>query len=148
MPGAARPLQRFALRLALVVAGILFVVNVTPLAGLWFGRVVALPPALIPLAQVGLWIGLLAPAFAVLESWFNGLLLHSRKTRGITEGVFIGLIVIMTVLTVGIVLGSVSGVHVVTAALVCGAVARLAWLRQRARPMMRGIEVSKPQFVG
>lgn len=145
-PGAVRPLQRFALGLASVVAGILLIMNLTPLAGLWFGRVVALPPALIPLAQMGLWIGLLAPAFAVLESWFNGLLLHSRKTRGITEGVFIGLMVITTVLTIGIAVGSVSGVFVVAAALVCGAAARLAWLWQRTRPMMRGVEVGKPQL--
>ena len=61
-PGSVQPLQRFAVKLALTVVGLLLIMNMTPLAGIWFGSVVGLPPELIPAARMGLWIGLLAPA--------------------------------------------------------------------------------------
>jgi hypothetical protein len=145
-PGAVKPLQRFAVQLALSVVGLLLIMNITPLAQIWFGRVVSLPLELIPMARAGLWIAMLAPGFTVLESWFSGVLLHSRKTRGITEAMILGLTVLSSVLAFGIAAHVAKGVNVVALAMVCGAIARVTWLWLRTRPARRRIVARDPQF--
>ncbi len=145
-PGAVKPLQRFAVRLALIVVGLLLIMNITPLARLWFGRVVSLPAELIPMARAGLWIAMLAPGLTVFESWFSGVLLHSRKTRGITEAMILGLAVLSSVLAFGITTHVAKGVNVVALAMVCGAIARVTWLWLRTRPARRRIIAGDPQF--
>ncbi len=145
-PGSVQPLQRFAVKLALTVVGLLLIMNITPLAQIWFGSVVGLPPELIPAARAGLWIGLLAPGLTVLESWFSGVLLHSRKTRGITEAMILGLTVLTSVLALGIASHAMNGVNVVALAMVCGALARVSWLWLRTRPARRVISAGEPQF--
>ncbi len=145
-PDAVKPLQRFAVTLALVVVGLLLIMNITPLAQLWFGRVVSLPAELIPMARAGLWIAMLAPGLTVLESWFSGILLHSRKTRGITEAMILGLTVLSSVLAFGIATHVAKGVNVVALAMVCGAITRVIWLWLRTRPARRRIIAGDPQF--
>ena len=59
---------------------ILLLVVATPLSAFWFGRVSALSPALTGLAVAGLWIALPMPVLSTIQSWFQGSLLHSRRT--------------------------------------------------------------------
>jgi hypothetical protein len=132
-PGAVPALRRFALALGVSTSCLLLLIAATPLAGLYFGRISALDAPLALLGRQGLWIILLMPAQAVLQSWFQGQILHSRKTRGITEAVGVYLAVNTLVLLAGIRHGGATGIYVALAGLVVGAIAQVAWLWLRTR---------------
>lgn len=139
-PGAAESLRRFALGLSGIMAVILLLINLTPLAGIWFREVAALPPDLVEPARRSLWFGLLIPSISVLEGWFNGTLLNGRKTRGITEAVFLGLLVVSAILVAGIIWGSIPGLYVGVCALATGSTIRVVWLWRRASPLLRAAD--------
>jgi hypothetical protein len=94
----------------------------------------ALSPELARLAGIGLWLSLPLPALTVGQSWFQGAILHSRRTRGITESVVIYLVTLVGVLIAGVASGQTAGLYVGVAAMVLGGTAQTAWLWWRARP--------------
>lgn len=136
-PNSLASVRRFALLLGACTMSLLLVVNLTPLAELWLRDVAALPPALVPRAQIALWLGLPIPGLAALEAYFQGLLLHTRRTRGITEAVLLGLVVNGLVLVIGVLWGGIAGIYVGMAALTAGYLARAAWFWLRTRAAVR-----------
>ncbi len=133
-PHSAGNLRRFAALLTGVTTFLLLVICATPLAGFWFERLLALPPSLALLARKGLWLALLIPGLNALQSWYQGAILHSRKTRGISEAVIIFLLTISIILWVGVARGAVIGVYVGLAAFASGMLAQTVWLWYRSRP--------------
>jgi hypothetical protein len=136
-PGAVASLQRFAALLAGATTTLLILVAATPLSSWWFETVSGLPPNLAELARRSVWFALLLPAFNVYQSWYQGILLHTRKTRGITEAVAISLVVSLVVLTVGVRLGTIVGLYVGWTAFSLGGLAQMFWLRRRSRPALK-----------
>jgi len=132
-PGARAGLWRFTLYLAAGLTAVIVLVTVTPLNRLWFEQVSALAPDLAALARNALWLALPLPALAALQSWYQGLLLHARRTRGITEAVVIYLVTSAVVLTLGVITARVAGVYVGVLALMLSLVAQTAWLGWRTR---------------
>lgn len=132
-PGAAARLRRFARLLSLASTGALLVVLLPVASGLWFEGLVGLPPSLAILAQRSLWIALPLPAFSVLESWYQGLIVDSRQTRGITEAVALSLAVICLVLFGAVAWGAITGIYAAMAAFTLGEGLRTVWLRRRSR---------------
>jgi hypothetical protein len=138
--GSVGNLRRFALWLAAVSTLILLTIAATPLATFWFSRVAALPPDLALLAQRGLWFGLLIPALAVFQSWYQGALLHGRRTSGISEAVVVYLIASVVVFGAGIVYGQVAGLYIGLLALLASNLAQTIWLGYRGRPALQATE--------
>ena len=145
-PRASGALQRFATLLAVTLSGILLLIAATPLADVWFGRIVALPADLVAMAHQAVWFCLLVPGLAAFESFFNGILLNRKRTRGITEGVFLGLLTMTVVLVAGIAGGAMTGVNVAALALTVGASTRVAWLWYRSRPARRAFRMQDMQL--
>jgi len=139
VPGSSAGLRRFAGLLSAATTGILLAAVATPLAGAWFGRVSALDPDLAAMAGGALWLALPLPALTVLQSWYQGALLHGRVTRGITESVALSLAVSAAVLAIGVAAASVPGLYVASAALLLGNAAQTAWLWMRSRGVRRGL---------
>ena len=135
--GALRPLAQFAAILASILVTLLLIINLTPLAGNLFTGALGLPPALIPFARASLWLLSIVPGIIVIESLLNGILLNSRKTRGITEAVVVGLATTSIILTIGVWRGDIVGVHVAAVAITVGALARCMWLVYRTRGYTR-----------
>ncbi len=73
------------------------------------------------------------PALAVVQSYFQGLILYSRHTRSVTESVALSLVVICLALAFGVLHGAVTGLYVAVGALVVGDGLRTAWLWARSR---------------
>ncbi len=138
-PGAAASFRRFTALLTALTSGLLLIVVATPLAGFWFGRVSALTPPLAMLAQRALWIALPIPGLNVLQSWYQGAIVHSRHTRGITEAVGIFLLTSSAILWAGVAWGQVAGVYVGLAAFGVGSLAQTAWLWRRSRPAIQAV---------
>jgi len=132
-PDAARRLRRFALMPAVAATGCLVLLLLPPVARFWFEGVVGLRPELALLAQRSLYLALPLPAFAVIQSLYQGLIVDSRKTRGITEAVAASLAVIALLLWAAVTSGEVTGIYAAMAAFTVGEGVRTVWLRRRSR---------------
>ncbi len=164
-PGAYRNLRRFAVLLAAGVTASLALIAGTPLAGVWFSGVSGLPPGLAAVGRSAMWASLPIPAFTVLQSWFQGALVHARRTRPVTEAIGLNLAAVAVIFPIAIGLlaesggrpfdfgpwtlraGTVSGLSIVWAAFAVGNGVQTAWLWWRSRGVMdeaRGREKEFP----
>lgn len=147
-PASSAVLRRFTLLLAASATLLHLLIAATPLAGLWFQRISALPPALASLAHTSFWIALPLPALSVLQSWYQGAILHGRRTAGIPESVAIFLFTLVVVLAVGVSAGRFTGVYVSMVGYVLANVTQTFWLWIRSRAVMRSVQIRDSQPVG
>jgi hypothetical protein len=138
-PDAARPLRRFTLGLASVTSTALILITATGLSSVWFGTVTGLSEPLIRLARSSLWFALPLPAFSAMQSWYQGVVLHSRRTRCITEAVLIYLAVTVITLGIGIRWGTIAGIYVGLLSMSLGEATRTGWLAWRSRHARRAL---------
>ncbi len=139
-PEAAHQLRRFTTLLALATTGLLLLMAATPLSMVWFGNLSALRPDLAELAKIGLWFALPLPALSVMQSWYQGAILHGRRTGGLTESVIIYLIVYAILAGAGVAWGQTTGLYVGLGVLTLATLAQTVWLWVRSRGVMRQID--------
>jgi hypothetical protein len=132
-PGAREPLRRFAVWLTLGTTALLMILSLPPVAHAWFSVVAGLPPALAGMGAATLWLALPIPATRVAQSWTQGLLVHSRRTRAITEAVVVFAVVCVVVLATGVRAQTWTGLPVVLVAYSLGRVLQTTWLMVRSR---------------
>ena len=130
---AERSLRRFTIWLFAGSMTIGMLVALTPLAGIWFGRVIGLAPPLAALATAGLAIGWPLAGLTVLQSWSQGNLMHQRRTRGVGEAVALNLLTMTLILLWGIWQRQTTGLYVGVVATVAGALVQVGWLWWRKR---------------
>ena len=131
--GALPLLQKFAAGLSILTSGILFLVALTPLSTALFEGVMGLSPELANLSRIAVLLGGLRPAFMVMQHWFQGIILHSKRTKAITEAIAIALVVTSVALIVGVSLGNITGIYVGVAAFTLGTTVQIFWLWYRSR---------------
>jgi Na+-driven multidrug efflux pump len=132
-------LRRFTILLSGTVTAVLLVVAATPLAGLWLAHLSALPPRLADLGRGALWIAFPLPALSALQSYLQGIIVHGRRTRAVTESVVLLLAAMASVLVLGTAHGRTPGLHVAMLAMVVGNAVQVAWLWWRARREVRAL---------
>ena len=130
---AAKRLWKFAVNLILITTGIWLLFMATPISSFWFQTLSALPENLAELARVGIWITLPMPALAVLQSWYQGALLHSHKTKAITEAVLVYLFVNIATLMMGVMSGKVIGLYIGLVSFVLSTLIQTVWLWYRSQ---------------
>ncbi len=133
---SSKQLRNFAISLILGSTTIWLLIIATPLSSFWFKTVSALPDNLAALAQLGVWITLPLPALAVLQSWYQGAILHSHNTRGITEAVIVFLAVNIVMLTLGVRFGMMTGLYVGLISYALSTLIQTLWLWLRSRPAL------------
>ena len=138
-PRAVPALRRFAVALSAVSSGVLLFAAATPVGLAWFARVSALPAPLLPMATAALWWLAFTPAATAWQSYWQGVLVHSRRTHGVTESVVVTLAVTALVLWTGVRMQVSPGLLVAAAGLLAGTVAQAAWLALRARPALAAL---------
>lgn len=139
-PGVFRILRRYAVLLAVGSSVLIVLITATPLAQLWLGDVMALSPRLLTLGRTALWLALPLPLLALLQSWYQGIIVNSQQTRGITESVALYFVVIGLVLGAGVALQRFAGLYVAVAGMVVASVAQVVWLWRRSRPALKAIK--------
>ncbi len=139
-PRSARPLFRFSLVLAGALTLILALVAATPFGWFWFHTVSGLSVRLSRLAVSAIWIPLLIPGLTALQSWYQGALVHARRTRGITESVAVYLAAAVLILAAAVKWSPVTGIYVGLAAMMVGNVLQTVWLRIRAGSVLAGLQ--------
>ncbi|UCF10050.1 MAG: hypothetical protein JSW65_08330 [Candidatus Bipolaricaulota bacterium] len=135
--GSAATLRRFALILGTITSAALMVIAVTPLSRAWFGRVMGLSTELTALARVAVLFALPLPVCSAAQSWYQGTILHGRRTRSVSEAVVIYLGVSTAILAAGIALQTVAGIYFGIAAMSAGEMVRTGWLAWRSRHTRR-----------
>lgn len=131
---SVRSLRRFATWLALGTSLGLFLLTATPLANWYFVNISGVPEHLVQLSRAGLWLALPLPALTVLQSWFQGAILHDRRTRGITESVLVYLLTSLVILGSGIAWGKITGLFFGLGSLTISTLTQTLWLWKRSRP--------------
>ncbi len=134
-----RALFRFTVALSLGTAVCLILLAATPLAEFWLARLSNLPPDMVEMGRVALWLAIPIPSMRGLQSWLQGVLVHVRATRAITESVVVYVIVAGSVLAFGIGTQRFTGIYVAVAAYSLGRIVQSAWLWWRSRPYLRRI---------
>jgi hypothetical protein len=138
-PGGSRALRRFTALLSAGCTAVLVVLLIPPVGDFYFQRMIGLSPDLAEPAQAALWLALPLPAFAVLESWFQGIVVHGRRTRASTEAILLFLAAQVTVLAAGAARGGAAGVYVATVAFGVAELTRTLWLWWRSRPVWQTV---------
>ncbi len=139
-PNSYSSLRNFVLVLVSLTTGLLFLITATPLSTVWFKYITALPASLIPLANTALWFSLLIPGANAFQSWYQGIILHSGKTRGIPEAVFIFLTVTIITYIFGIYLINLPGLYIGALGFSLGMASQAAWLKFRSRRALNLLE--------
>ncbi|MEX1024895.1 MAG: hypothetical protein WD226_07435 [Planctomycetota bacterium] len=132
-PGAVASLLTFARRLALGAGGVMAALALTPLGDVWFGRVQAFPPHVAMLAAAATFFAVLMPVNQVLQSWFGGVLVKARRTRGVTESVAIYALFAIALLWLGIRFQPAIGLVWTVGSLTAAGLAQAGWLALRSR---------------
>ena len=138
-PGSFDRLRRFTWILGTLTSLLLLAIAATPLASMWFTGFSGLSPILSQLASVSLWFSLISPGLAALQSWYQGTLLNTRRTRPITESVIAFMVISVSVLVLGVVWGKVPGVYLASAAFSLAMLAQTGWLAYRSRIQRSGL---------
>ncbi len=135
--GSFPALRRFAFLGAAATSVGLMAFLVPPVGDFWFHDVIGLPQGLAEVARTSLWFALPLPALSMLQSWLQGMVVHSRRTRLITEAVALSLFSMCSVLVAGVLGGGVVGLYVGVAALTVGDSIRTGLLAWRGRGVWR-----------
>jgi hypothetical protein len=138
-------LKRFTTWLATLSSIALLIMAATPLSEWWFSQISALSPQLSQMAQITLWIALPLPLFSVLQSWYQGAILHGRVTRGVTEAVVIYLVLSGALYAAGVNWATVSGIYIGVAVMGISMGAQTFWLWYRSRPVLKLIRKQDEQ---
>lgn len=139
-PGSRPVLRRFLLLLAVGSSALLLLVATTPLLDAYFGGFSDLRDDQVEIVRRVLWVAVPMPALTALRSHLQGLLVHARRTRGVTEAVAVFLVVAIAVLAAGVAQQWNPSLAVILAALVAGSAAQCVWLAWRVRGIARPIE--------
>ena len=84
------------------------------------------------------------PLYQVLQSWYQGALVASHRTRPVTEAVIVYLLVAASGAALGASLDLAPGLYWTLATLVTAGLAQTAWLHVRSRDAVRRSEAQEP----
>ena len=101
-PGGHRALRQCGYGIAVIATTLLLVMATTPLGDWWFGTVTGMSPELTALASASLIVAILMPGYAVAQNYHQGILVHNKRTRPITEAVVIYLGICCACLVIGV----------------------------------------------
>lgn len=130
-PDGIPQLRIFARRLAAALVGLMALVALTPLAAFWYGSVSGLSPELVSLCATATLIAVVMPGYQVYQSLYQGLLVHQKRTRAVTEAVALYALLAVVGLAIGTQFATMTGVHFALLVFVTCGLMQTAWLRRR-----------------
>lgn len=136
-PGAMKALRKFSIFVSFLGTAVFVLVALPQLRHVWYEALLGLSPSLARLLSRYLWLLLPLPVFATLQSYFQGIIVHGRITRGITESVAIFLVAACVILVAGVIAQPAVGLPIGLLAMTGGEALRTVWLWFRSRRMRR-----------
>jgi len=145
-PLSTQSLRRFTGILTAFTTILILIMALTPLSLFWFQVISGLEPQLAAMGVTGLIIAIPTAGLAVLQSWFQGIILHGGRTRSITEAVIIFLVTCTAILWFGVSRGQVTGLYWGMAAFTIAMLIQTFWLWIRSRPDERLVQERDNSF--
>jgi len=136
-PHSVPVLRRFALLVGGTAALLLGLLAATPLSTLWFVDAMHLDAELVGPTRIGVLLCVLMPAYQVAQSWYQGVLVASGRTRAVPEAVALYALVAGTALAAGVALLDWAGLYLAILAFTAGGLTQTAWLGWRSRDLIR-----------
>jgi hypothetical protein len=137
-PGAIPMLEKFCRRVAFTTTAILGAWMASPLADVWFSDIMYLSPELAQATRIGVAMCLLMPAYQVMQSWFQGVLVASERTRAVPEAVALYSLLAGTLFLVGVYHVEITGLYYAVFCFTCGGLTQTLWLWKSSRHLIRG----------
>jgi hypothetical protein len=138
-PGSRRSLQFFMGILMAVQFSLMLVLSLTPLAYLWFWKVSGLPAEQARVASLAFLLLIPSSLISPLNSWFSGAILHSRRSRAVTEAMVFYLTAYILALWLGGRFVDVSGIYIAVTSSMLASLCQTAWLAFRSRPAIQAL---------
>jgi hypothetical protein len=138
-PGSVRALRQFTRGLAASTSLTLLLMAITPLGVFYLARISALDLELAYLGNVGLAVAFLIPGLTAYQSLFMGTIVHSHRTRGVTEAMVLYVVTVAVILIAGIAYGGMTGFYVAVISMAIGNIVQTLWLWIRARGTLHEI---------
>jgi hypothetical protein len=135
--GSTRVLRRFGWALAAASTSVLLLLMIPAVGSAVFAGLLGLAAPLPHLVSVGLYLLLPLPALTVAQSYLQGVILHSRHTRAITESVGLFLVLASILLVAGAIWGTITGIYYALLSFTLGEFLRTFWLWLRSRQARR-----------
>ncbi|NDJ52786.1 MAG: hypothetical protein GYB68_06845 [Chloroflexi bacterium] len=132
-PQAADQLRRFSTILIVGITAAIALVALTPISRFWFGTITGLAPELTDLAVIAFMFSIPMPALQVVQSWYQGAIVFSKKTRAVTESVVLFLLVCGAILWAGVMTQAFVGIYVGLTAFGVAMLVQNVWLWLRSR---------------
>jgi hypothetical protein len=126
-------LRRFGWILAAASTSVLLLLMIPAVGKAVFAGLLGLADPLPHIVSVGLYLLLPLPALSVAQSYLQGVILHSRLTRAISESVALFLVFAAVLLIVGAMWGPVTGIYYALVSFTIGEFLRTFWLWVRSR---------------
>ena len=136
-PGAVPMLARFCRRVAVVATLILGAWMGSPLADFWFSDIMNLSPELASATRIGVSLCLLMPAYQVMQSFFQGVLVASERTRAVPEAVALYSLLAGTLFRFGVDHVKITGLYYAVLCFTCGGLMQTLWLWKSSRKLIR-----------
>ena len=136
-PGGLAVLRRFTFELAALLVGALLVVALSPLGSLWFGTASGFAEPLAALSASALLLAVLMPGYQTLQSYYQGVLVATGRTRPVTEAVALYLVVSCVGLGIAATWDFVTGLYAALGVFTIAGLSQTLWVRWRALPALR-----------
>lgn len=138
-PSSRKALKKFAFMVAFGTSGLLALVALTPLSDFILGDLYKLKPDLRQVCATALLFAIAMPFYQVFQSFYQGQLVHAKRTRGITEAVVIYVCMALLGLFVGVQWGAFTGIYTTITVFSIGGITQTLWLAHRARAVRRAV---------
>jgi len=132
-PEGRAQLFRFTVLLSVVLSIPLLVLCLTPLIDVWFEKFIGLRPELAAMGKTALWFAVALPAFTTWCCYFEGVLIHHKRSTPVTEAVVFYIVTLFTFLYFTVTAQSQPGLNAAVSAMTLGGLAQMLWLGWRSR---------------
>ena len=136
-PNGLLKLRRFTVWLSLTLSVPLLVLCTTPLIDIWFERFIGLRPELAGLGKSALWFAVLMPPVTTWCCYFEGLLIHHKRSGAVTEAVVFYIVTLFGFLFFAVKNQSTPGLNAAVCAMTLGGITQTLWLWRRSRGIAR-----------
>ena len=131
-PDGRKQLRRFAMTLSLVLSAPILILCLTPLINVWFLKFIGLKPELAQLGKSALWFALFLPAITTWGCYFEGILVHAKRSNPVTEAVIFFTSTLFIFLYLVVKQQSMPGLNAAVCALSLGSFTQMLWLWWRS----------------
>jgi Na+-driven multidrug efflux pump len=125
------------INLSLVISVPIPVLCLTPLIDVWFVNVIGLRPELAAMGKASLWFAVLLPPITTWGCYFEGKLIHAKRSNPVTEAVMFFTSTLFIFLYFIVKHQAMLGLNSAMCAMSIGSFLQLLWLAWRSRRISR-----------